>query len=225
MIPTPQRTVATTKRMAASATPEWIPLPNKMQLAAMHRTIEIGFALLLAACGGATTACAKSAGASSDAGPAASAHVDEKSPELDALWAAAASGEADDLARLADREGAAALAEAGADPNKKLTAIRALAFADGFAGLPFLAQAADGADAEQSRAAVDAIDALAGAPRRAVDPEDAVELRAGCNQLLVIAKNSAKPRPVRVGIVRALRMWADRACAKAEEIPLDVDTK
>ncbi|MEO8875717.1 MAG: hypothetical protein ABI461_09030, partial [Polyangiaceae bacterium] len=134
-------------------------------------------------------------------------------------------GEADDLARLADREGAAALAEAGTDPAKRLTAIRASAFAEGFAGLPFLAQAADGADVEQAKAAVDAIDAIAGRPRRATDPEDAVEFRAGCTQLLITAKNAAKSRSVRVGIIRALRMWADRACAKPEEIPIDLDVK
>lgn len=190
----------------------------------MQRTIEIGFALLLVACGGATTACAKSSGSSGDAA-AASSHVDPPSPEIDALWAAAASGEADDLARLADREGAASLAEAGADAKKKLIAIRALAFADGVAGLPFLAQAADGADADIAKAAVDSVDAIAGKPRRAVDSEDATEFRAGCTQLLITAKNTAKPRLVRVGIIRALRMWADRACAPLEEIPIDLDTK
>jgi hypothetical protein len=193
-------------------------------MAVMRRTIEIVFALLLAACGGATAACAKSNASSGDAA-AASSHVEPTSPEIDALWAAAASGEADDLARLADREGAASLAEAGTNANKKLVAIRALAFADGFAGLPFLAQAADGADADASKAAADSIDALAGRPRRAVDPEDAVEFRAGCTQLLITAKNTAKTRAVRVGLIRALRMWADRGCAPAEEIPIDLDTK
>jgi hypothetical protein len=190
----------------------------------MHRTIEIGFALLLVACGGAAAACAKSSAASGDAAPASS-RVDPPSPEVDALWAAAASGEADDLARLADREGAASLAEAGADPNKKIVAIRALAFAEGFAGLPFLAQSADGADGDAAKAAVDSIDAIAGRQRRAVDPEDGTEFRAGCTQLLITAKNTEKTRSVRVGIIRALRMWADRGCAAPEEIPLDVDVK
>ncbi len=189
----------------------------------MQRTIEIGFALLLVACGGAATACTKSSASSGDAA-AASSHVDPSSPETDALWAAAASGEADDLARLADREGAASLAEAGADAKKKLIAIRALAYADGFSGLPFLASAADGADADAAKAAVDSIDAIAGRPRRAVDPEDALEFRAGCTQLLVTAKNTAKLRAVRVGVIRALRTWG-AACAAPEEIPIDVDVK
>jgi hypothetical protein len=190
----------------------------------MQRTIEVGFALLLVACGGATAACAKSSASSGEAG-AASAHVDAPSPEVDALWAAASSGEADDLARLADREGAASLAEAGSDPTKKSRAIQALAFAEGFAGLPFLAQAADGADADAAKAAVDSIDAIAGRPRRALDPEDATEFRAGCTQLVSTAKNPTKSRPIRVGIIRALRMWADRGCAAPEEIPIDLDSK
>jgi hypothetical protein len=192
------------------------------QMAAMQRTIEIFFALMLSSCG--PTACAKSAASTGDAAPASS-RPDVPSPEVDALWTAAASGEADDLARLADREGAAALAEAGADPNKKLVAIRALAFADGFAGLPFLAQSADDADATQAQAAVDSLDAIAARPRRAVDPEDATEFRAGCTQLVITAKNTAKTRAVRVGIIRALRMWADRRCAAPEEIPIDLDVK
>ena len=217
-----------TQITTAEATPERMQ-PRAMfrmakRIAAMQRTIEIGFALMLVACGGAGAACAKSAASSGDAG-AASSHLDVPSPEIDALWAAAASGEADDLARLADREGSAALAEAGADPNKKLVAIHALAYADGFAGLPFLAQAADGADATQAHDAVDSIEMMAARPRRAVDPEDALEVRAACTQLLIIAKNAAKPRPVRVGVIRALRMWGDRACAPPEEIPIDLDVK
>jgi hypothetical protein len=188
----------------------------------MQRTLGIFFALLVPACG--PTACAKSAASTGDAAPASS-RPDVPSPEIDALWSAATSGEADDLARLADREGAAALAEAGADPNKKLRATQALAYADGFAGLPFLAQAADGADATQAQAAVDSIDAIAGRFRQAVDPEDAVELRAGCTQLLATAKNTAKTRAIRVGVIRALRMWSDRRCAAPEEIPIDLDVK
>jgi hypothetical protein len=188
----------------------------------MQRTIEIFFALTLAACGPA--ACAKSAASTGDAAPASS-RPDVPSPEVDALWAAAASGAPDDLAHLADREGASSLADAGADPTKKLRAIQALAYADGFAGLPFLAQEADGADATQAQAAVDSIGAIAAKSRRAVDPEDATEFRAGCTQLLTTAKNPSKTRAVRVGILRALRMWADRRCAPPEEIPIDLDVK
>ena len=178
----------------------------------------------LTACG----SCQKNGAEGGDASTTSARVEAGPTPEEDLLWANAASGDPDDLARLADREGAGELARAGSDTQdaaKKLTAIRALAFADGYAGLPFLASEADGADAARVTAAADSIDALAAHPRRAVDPEDAVEFRAGCNQLLITAKNKAKPRQLRVALVRALRLWQDRACAPAEEIPTDVDVK
>lgn len=192
----------------------------------MRRNISIcALAAFLSACG----SCQKGGAADGDASTTTSARVEAgPTPEEDLLWAQAADADADDLARLADREGAAELARIGTetqDGARKLLAIRALAYAEGFAGLPFLASMADGEDAERASAAVDSIDRLAAEPRRAVDPEDALEFRAGCNQLLITAKNGQKARAVRVGIVRALREWQDRGCAKPEEIPTDVDVK
>ncbi len=147
-------------------------------------------------------------------------------PDEDVLWAAAAAGEPEMLARLADREGSAELAREGAaDPNRRLTAIEALAFGEGFAGLPFLADVAAGPDGAQAAAAADSIDALSGRPRTAEDPEDALEFRAGCDAITRTANDTTKARPVRVALVRALRKWADRACAKPEDIPSDLDVK
>ncbi|MGH7282077.1 MAG: hypothetical protein ACRELY_11175 [Polyangiaceae bacterium] len=186
--------------------------------------VLVWISVSLSACG----SCQKNGAADGDASVTSARVEAGPSPDEDLLWANAASGDPDDLARLADREGAAELARAGSETQdlaKKLTAIKALAFADGFSGLPFLASEADGADATRASAAVESIDALAGQPRRAVDPEDATEFRAGCTQLLHTAKNTAKTRAIRVGIVRALRVWQDRGCAAAEEIPIDVDVK
>jgi hypothetical protein len=140
-----------------------------------------------------------------------------------ALWA---STEPEDLARLADREGASGLVEAAeADPSRRHTVVMALAYADGFEGLPFLAEVAAGGDAVEARAAVESASALAALPRRAVDPDDAAELRAGCDRLLGVARDPSRPRPVRAGAVRALRMLTDRGCVKAADVPRDVDTK
>jgi hypothetical protein len=148
-----------------------------------------------------------------------------RTADVEDLWERAKELEPDDLARLANREGASGLVEEGSrNPAKKPTAIAALAYADGLSALPWLAEAADADDEPSARAAIESIDALAARTRRAVDPEDAAELRAGCDRLLVIAKNTSKKRPVRVGAVRALRMWSDRGCAKAADVPTDVDT-
>jgi hypothetical protein len=147
-----------------------------------------------------------------------------RSPDVDALWNRAKEGEPDDLARLANREGASGLVEVGtSEPSRKRIAIAALAYADGLSALPWLADAADGSEEDDARAAVESIDAMAARPRRAIDPEDGAELRMGCDRLLAIAKNTTKKRPLRVGAVRALRMWSDRGCAKAADLPTDLD--
>ncbi len=191
---------------------------------AFWASVAVVVAASLSACG----SCQKNGAGDGDASMTSARVEAGPTPEEDLLWTNAAAGEPDDLARLADREGAAELARAGSetqDAAKRLTAIRALAFADGYAGLPFLATEADGADGARAGAAAESIEALAGEPRRSVDPEDALEFRAGCTQLLITAKNKAKPRSLRVAIVRALRLWQDRGCAPAEEIPTDVDVK
>jgi hypothetical protein len=132
------------------------------------------------------------------------------------LWARAKEGEPDELARLAHREGPAGLIERGARPEWRRTAIQALAYSDSstnlWVALPWLAEVADGPNAEEAQLAVETSAALASRPRRAVDPEDAVELRAGCDRLTAVAKNAQRPKPVRVGAIRTLRMLADFGC-------------
>lgn len=137
-------------------------------------------------------------------------------------WSAAASLEPEDLSRLALKEGSSGLVAratemgdaqpVGAGP--RTIAVHALAFAEDLDGLPFLAEVAGGADATLALAAADSAGALAALRRKPVEAEDALEVREGCDRLLAVAKDPARPRPLRLRIVRALRMLADRGCAR-----------
>jgi hypothetical protein len=188
--------------------------------------------VILVACG----ACGRSAPVSAalpdgarlpDAGVAEAGAA--RDPVREELWARAKGGDADDLARLADREGAGGLAERGqSDPSVRLTATRALAFAPepgAFAGLPFLAEVAGGTDDVQAQAALESALDLAARPRRAIDPEDAAEMKAGCDAMLALADDVKRARARRVGAIRALRMLADRGCVDASAIAPDLDAR
>jgi hypothetical protein len=150
-------------------------------------------------------------------------------PVLEELWAQAKGGEAGDLARLADREGESGLVErAQVDPASRQTALRAMAFAPepgAFAGLPFLAEAARGADEAQAEVALQSAIDLAARPRRAIDPEDAAEMKAGCDSLLALANDPKASRARRVNSIRALRMLADRGCVDLRALPTDLDAR
>ncbi|MGO9712976.1 MAG: hypothetical protein ACLQBL_29220 [Polyangiaceae bacterium] len=152
-----------------------------------------------------------------------------RDPVLEELWTQALGGEAGDLARLADREGAMGLAERGAaDPAVRATALRAMAFAPepgAFGGFPFLAEAARGTDEAQAEAALQSAIDLAARPRRAIDPEDAAEMKAGCDSMLALAVDPKAARARRVNAIRALRMLADRGCVDPRAIPADLDAR
>jgi len=140
------------------------------------------------------------------------------------LWSRAEDGEADDLARLAQREGATGLVDAARGRKRMpVVALRALAFAEGLSALPYLAEAASGADEKEADAALESLAAIAARPRVAVDPEDAVEMKEGCDALLALARDAARPRGRRAAAVRFLRMMSDRGCARAADVPTDVD--
>ena len=147
-------------------------------------------------------------------------------PRLAELWERARSKDvtADDLARLAKREGSTGLVERGQmDEGLRLSALRAMAFTDDFVGLAWLADVGvSGSDEEASAALESAVD-LAARPRRAVDPEDADELHAGCERLLAMAKEKSTARARRIVAIRALRMLVDRGCAPEKDIPTDLD--
>ena len=165
-----------------------------------------------------------------DAGPAwldaGDAAIDAARPaDVEELWRWAEDGGDDELERLALEEGQAGLEERAAVGARRVTALRAMAFVPGYAALPTLGAAAQRGTPDEARAAVLSADAIAARKREQVDPEDDDELAAGCAALLAAAKDATRPREVRVGAVRALRMLEDRRCVAASEIPTDVDAK
>lgn len=178
----------------------------------------------LATCG----ACAggggkRAASASADAGPEARVE-DAAALRASALWEAAKEGEEEDLATLAAHEGAIGLVEAASEPSLRGAAIRAMAYARGWSQLPFLSDLALGKDDEEARIALEAAVELAARVRVAEEPEDAAELRRGCEGLLVLARDAGRPKARRVAAIRALRMMP---CPPAGEagIPDDLDAK
>ena len=140
------------------------------------------------------------------------------------MWTHAKDGEEEDLSTLAAHEGAMGLVEATSDPALRMTAIKAMAYARGWAQLPFLAQAASGKDDEEARLALDVTVELAARPRTAEDPEDAEELAQGCEALSALARDAKRPRSRRVPAVRALRMMPCPPPKEGEALPTDVDT-
>lgn len=148
----------------------------------------------------------------------------ERPEDIERAWTEASDGGDSELMRLADREGPAGLVERCIDPRYRLTALRAMGYTTGYVALPELARAALGPE-DEAIAGVDSAALIAAQKRRQVDPEDALELREGCDGLLVAARDTTRPRAVRVGAVRALRMMSDRGCVNQSDIPGDVDVK
>jgi hypothetical protein len=138
-----------------------------------------------------------------------------------AMWSNARAGGIEDLASLATHEGAAGLVEAAAEPELRPTALRAMAYARGWAQVPSLAQAAAGPDDDEARIALESAVELAARPRRAEDMEDGAELREGCEKLGALARETSRARERRVLALRALRMMP---CAK-QELPTDLDAR
>jgi hypothetical protein len=184
--------------------------------------------LALAVCGcrgGAATATPSSSEASAEIPSDAAAPLAPRDPLVEDLWERAADGELADLARLHDREGETGLVERAALPAYRMTALAALACGDDFTGLPYLADVAlTGTDPEADVALASA-QSLAAVPRRARDPEDAIELRQGCERLLGLARKMDAPPKRRVGAVSALRMLESTGCLHGEALPQDLDAK
>jgi hypothetical protein len=132
-------------------------------------------------------------------------------------------GDGDDLARLADHEGMTGILARADDPAWRATAIRALAYVDGFDAFPWLAKVAKGEPNDDAMAALEAVIDIAAKPRRAVDPEDAAEMREGCDALLGLAKEKEAARPRRIVAIRALRMLSERGCVAQNDIPTELD--
>lgn len=155
-----------------------------------------------------------------DAAPAAT-----RDPMLEDLWAKASEGELADLARLHDREGETGLIQRAGVPAYRMTALLALGCGEDFTALPYLADvAATGGDGE-AEAALASVESIASVPRRTRDPEDALELRKGCEMLLALARQADAPRVRRVSAVSALRRLETTGCLHGEAPPTDFDPK
>ncbi|MDB4945331.1 MAG: hypothetical protein JWP97_4865 [Labilithrix sp.] len=178
---------------------------------------------------GACSACGKgSGGATAPSASAAFVNRTEVAPEAGpaavrdvAMWTSAREGAAEDLASLATHEGAAGLVEAAGEPSLHATALRAMAYAPGWAQLPYLAGAAAGKGDDDARLALASIGELAARPRRSEDVEDVEELGEGCEKLGALARDTAGVRERRVSALGALRMLP---CPR-QELPTDLDAR
>jgi hypothetical protein len=142
------------------------------------------------------------------------------------LWTRAKDGEGDDLARLVDYAGCEGILErAAADASLRPTAVRAAAYCRDMTPLPWLAEIGTEGPDDDALAALDSAVDVAAMPRRAVDPDDAPDLRDGCDKLLALAKDTSRPKDRRIRAIRALRMLSDRGCVDLAVIPRDLDAR
>jgi hypothetical protein len=130
----------------------------------------------------------------------------------------------EDLATLASQEGALGLVEGAGEPALRVTALRAMAFARGWAHLPFLVTTAAGDNEDEARLALASVVELAARPRRSEDPEDADELREGCDKLGALARAVGAQKARRLAALRALRMMPCPAF-DGGALPTDLDAK
>jgi hypothetical protein len=143
-----------------------------------------------------------------------------------AAWNEAADGgDPAELVRIARRMSCEDLRARASIAGLRLLAVRAMAYCPDFTELPWLAETATTGPDDVAAEALDAILEQAARPRRAVDPEDAEELRAGCTALLALARAPERPRIRRIRAVAALRMLSERGCVARADIPTDVDAK
>lgn len=158
--------------------------------------------------------------------PSLGAEVPDASERvLDELWRRAGEGDALDLARLADREGAAGLLE-GFEEGGVLarTALAALPFADdGEVAYGRLAEVVRQLARADAVAPLVAIGGIAARPREQREPLDPVGRRAAGDAVLAVAKDVDAPREARVAAVSAARALAEHGAVDKAAIPTDVD--
>ena len=192
----------------------------------MRSLVVLILIALAPACTCGKTVPAADSDATVDASSIDAAALIERSEEVERLWTEAADGGDDsELMRLANQEGPMGLVERSIDPRYRLTALRAMGYTTGYVALPELGAAAQNGPENEATVAVDSATLIASQKRRQVDPEDALELRDGCDRLLLAAKDTTRPHAVRVGAIRALRGLSDRGCVNQSDIPGDVDVK
>jgi len=146
-------------------------------------------------------------------------------PQITDAWSRAVDGGADDLARLEEAVGMDGLVAAASWAPRRVAALRALAFAEDFTALPFLATVAASGSEDEATSALESAACAASRPRLATDPEDALEVREGISRLLVLARDLKVARPRRILAVRVLRLFADRGWVQRAELPTDLDAR
>lgn len=173
-------------------------------------------------------ACRKKPPAAGDAGTAASASSGAPASStgtaalrVDPGWSEARTGDPLDLARLADKEGAATLGEVAGDPaaadDDRKAAIRALAFvADPTPALSTLTALVLGTHLERSVLALETLAAVAGVRHHQEELEPGA-WRACASTLLGALAGMPKPR--RDLAQRALLGMADRGAVLRSAIP------
>jgi hypothetical protein len=169
------------------------------------------FALLvLASCDG----CDKNSAATgaSDA-PFEAVIAPSRPADVQRLWDDAMGGGEDELLRLANAEGPAGLEERAVDPRLRPTALSAMGYTRTLEGLALLGESAAGDPEPLATIAVRSAEMIASNPRRSRDPEDALEVRQGCDRLRAARADPARPKSVKDGAERTLAMLAE-LCGK-----------
>lgn len=163
------------------------------------------FALALSGCG----SCKEDASADASDVIVEAAKAPERPAEIQRLWDEANDAGEDELARLANAEGPAGLEERAVDPNLRARALAAMAYTRTLEGLALLGESAARDPDPLALIAVESAQMLASNPRRSRDPEDALEVKKGCEGLRAARDDGKRPKSVRDGATRALSMLAD----------------
>jgi hypothetical protein len=136
-------------------------------------------------------------------------------------------GDAVDLARLADREGAGGLLEGLEEGGAiGLVALAALPWAaDADAAYQRLGEIVRQLDPPATGPVLQAIVDMAARPRRQTEPLDPPGLRSCAEALLTLAEKKSLARNVRASAISALRLLVERGAVSATAIPTDLDPK
>jgi hypothetical protein len=147
------------------------------------------------------------------------------SPAVDeSMYRLAAEADATEVLRYLARHGSDTFIESTASESQRAVAVAALGFSGSVRALPALATLGR-ADTPIAEQALEAAHAIAAEPRLAVDPEDAAELREGCDALLTLARDAKCAKKNRMIAVGTLRMLENRGCVLTADIPSEFDTK
>ena len=145
----------------------------------------------------------------------------------DDLWRRATEGDALDLARLADREGAGGLLEGLEEGGAVgLAALAALPYAaDAEMAYQRLGEIVRQLDPKETVPVLAAIHQMAARPRRQQEPLDPPGLRSCADALMVVATQKSLAKNLRVPAISALRLLVDRGAVSMAAIPTDLDAR